>query len=229
MAEKVLVIDDSQFMLRLIDRLLQSEGYEVRTASSGPQGLRLFHQIAPDLVILDIMMPGMDGWEVCQKLREISPVPIIFLTALNSEKNVVNGLLSGADDYLSKPFRADELRARVTAILRRARMPAKEPEILRFAGGTLVVNQTERLVFVDEEEIELSPLEYNLLLFMAKRAGRILPTEFIFENIWGSGADTGQDSVKWYIWRLRQKIEPDPQQPQLILTERGKGYRFSPH
>jgi len=227
-AEKILVIDDDEFLLRLTERVLQKQGYSVFTATNGETGLTLFRQLAPDLVILDVMMPGMDGWEVCRNLRQVSAVPIIFLTALGSEKHVVSGLTSGADDYLVKPFRPEELLARVSALLRRARMPYEPPSILRFGEGDLTINCTEQTVFAYGKEVPLSPIEYNLLLFMAQRAGQILSIETLYNAIWGYTAETGPQAVKWYIWRLRQKIEADPQNPRFILTERGKGYRFSP-
>lgn len=226
--EKILAIDDDVILLKLIRRSLEPLGFSIYTATSGEEGLALFPQIAPDLVILDIMMPGMDGWEVCRRLREVSAVPIIFLTALDSVNDIVQGLTGGADDYLAKPFTIEELGARVTAQLRRARMSHEQPEILRFGGGDLIINCTEQTVFANGQEIPLSPIEYNLLLFMAERAGRILAAPVLFDTIWGSRAETGPESVKWYIWSLRKKIEADPQAPRFILTERGKGYRFSP-
>ncbi len=228
MAEKILVIDDDECLLRLAQKVLENEGYAVFTATSGEQGLALFPQVAPDLVILDVMMPGLDGWEVCRRLRQSSAVPIIFLTALGSERSVVSGLMSGADDYLVKPFRTEELRARVIALLRRARMPHEQLSTLRFGDGDLIINRSEQTVFAYNREVSLSPIEYNLLLFMAQRAGQILPPETLFDAIWGSLADTTPQTVKWYIWRLRQKIEANPREPRFILTERGKGYRFSP-
>jgi two-component system KDP operon response regulator KdpE len=228
MTETILVIDDDEFLLTLIQRLLQPEGYSVFVATNGEDGLELFHQVAPDLVLLDVMMPSMDGWEVCQRLRQTSPVPIIFLTALSSESNIVGGLVGGADDYLVKPFNASELRARVNALLRRARMPLKQPDILRFGDGDLIINRSEQMVFVQGQEVQMSPIEYNLLVYMAERGGQILSTESIFNAIWGPAAETGSQSVKWYIWSLRRKIETNPQKPRFILTERGKGYRFSP-
>jgi len=226
--EKILAIDDDVILLKLIRRSLEPLGFSIYTATSGEEGLALFPQIAPDLVILDIMMPGMDGWEVCRRLRKVSAVPIIFLTALDSVNDIVQGLTGGADDYLAKPFTIEELGARVTAQLRRARMSHEQPEILRFGGGDLIINCTEQTVFSNGQEIPLSPIEYNLLLFMAERAGRILAAPVLFDTIWGSRAETGPESVKWYIWSLRKKIEADPQAPRFILTERGKGYRFSP-
>jgi two-component system KDP operon response regulator KdpE len=228
MAETILAIDDEEFLLKLVSTALGKVGYKVVTATGGEEGLALFHQTAPDLVILDIMMPGMDGWEVCRRLRQTSSVPIIFLTALDTEQNIVDGLVSGADDYLTKPIRIDELRARVAALLRRARMPHERPDVLRFGNGDLIINTAEQSVFAYGEEVPLSPIEYNLLLFMAERAGRILSTDLLYDTIWGAAADSKSQGVKWYIWRLRQKIETDPQEPRFILTERGKGYRFSP-
>jgi len=228
MAETILIIDDHEPMLRLISKLLESDGYSILTAQSGDEGIDLFHQTAPDLVILDVMMPGMDGWEVCRRLRKTSFVPIIFLTALGSENDIVTGLTGGADDYLTKPIRKDELRARVAATLRRARMPHEQTDVLRFANGDLIINQTEQKVFAYGKEVLLSPIEYNLLVFLAERAGRIVATQLLSDTIWGSGASVGSQGVKWYIWSLRQKIEADSQEPRFILTERGKGYRFSP-
>jgi two-component system KDP operon response regulator KdpE len=227
MGEKILIIDDDALLLRMIDLSLQPQGLSVFTARDGKEGLALFHQIAPDLVILDIMMPGIDGWEICARLRQISSVPIIFLTALGSEENIVEGLMGGADDYLVKPFTVAELRARVMALLRRARMSPCTPDILRFGGGDLVIDRSEQMVFAHGHQVTLSPTEYAMLLFMAERAGRILPPHLIFDAVWAPWADASPRSVKWYIWRLRQKIEANPQQPCFILTERGKGYRFS--
>jgi len=226
--EKILVIDDDVILLKLIRRALEPLGFSIHTATSGEEGLKLFPQITPDLVILDIMMPGMDGWDVCRQLRQTSSVPIIFLTALDSVNDIVQGLIGGADDYLAKPFKIDELGARVTAQLRRSRMSHEQPDVLRFGGGALIINRAEQTVFAHNQEVSLSPIEYNLLLFMAERAGRILPARILFDAIWGSMAETGPESVKWYIWHLRQKIEPNPQKPRFILTERSKGYRFSP-
>jgi DNA-binding response OmpR family regulator len=228
MPEKILVIDDDEKLLKLITLALEAKGYSVFTAMNGEEGETLFHQSAPDLVILDVMMPGLKGWEVCHRIRQVSSVPIIFLTALGQTEHLVHGLQTGADDYVAKPVKIAELTARVTALLRRARMPHEQPEVLRFRDGTLIINRTEQKVFAQGLEVSLSPTEYNLLLFMVERAGRILPAELLFDAIWGIRSETRLESVKWHIWRLRQKIETDPQNPQFILTERGKGYRFSP-
>lgn len=229
MAEKILIIDDNVSLLRLMERTFESRGFTVLTANNGAKGLKTFHQMAPDLIILDIMMPGMDGWEVCHRIREVSAVPIICLTALDSLDDIVQGLEKGADDYLVKPFEIDELRARVAAQLRRSRMSHEKPDILRFGGDELVINRQEQQVFVSGQEISLSPTEYNLLVYLAERAGRIISTEDIYQAVWGDWCTTKPDRVKWHIWRLRQKIEEDSSDPRFILTERGKGYRFSLH
>ena len=228
MVEKILVIDDDKTMLTLISVALESQGLSVTTASGGEEGLALFNQVAPDLVILDVMMPDLDGWEVCERVRGVSSVPIIFLTALASTEDVVQGLMGGGDDYLVKPFKVSELRARVTALLRRTRMTYDQPDVMRFGNGDLVINCAEQMVFAYGQEVPLSPIEYNLLLFMAERAGHILPVPLLYDAIWGSYADASSESVKWYVWRLRQKIEVKPRSPRFILTERGRGYRFSP-
>ncbi|HHN93987.1 MAG TPA: response regulator transcription factor, partial [Anaerolineae bacterium] len=140
-----------------------------------------------------------------------------------------SGLTGGADDYLVKPFRIAELAARVSALLRRVRMSYEKPRVISFGNGDLVINLDEQMVFAYGEEVPLSPIEYNLLVFLAERAGRIIPSRVLFDAIWGTMADAGTQSVKWYIWSLRKKIEKDPQHPRFILTERGKGYRFSPN
>ena len=229
MAERILAIDDDQLLLQLIQRSLESGGYEVSTASDGQSGLQQFHEFQPHLVILDVMMPHMDGWETCRRVRDVSTVPIIMLTALGSHQDIVKGLNMGADDYLVKPFHPEELQARVEAVLRRLRMPppASDSSPLRFGGGDLIIDPANRQVMANSEAIDLTPTEYDLLLFMAKRAGRILSTDVIFDNVWPYDADASPDSVKWYIWRLRNKIESEPRNPRYILTERGIGYRFA--
>jgi DNA-binding response OmpR family regulator len=227
-AEKILVVDDDPGLQQLIETYLLQDNYETITASSGEEGLRLLSALKPHLVILDIMMPSMDGWEFCSRVRKVSTVPIIMLTA--SQDDIVRGLRAGADDYLVKPFQKDELLARVSAVLRRANMPppsAKSP--LRFGDGELIIDPTDRVVTLNGESLELTPTEFDLLLFMAHRAGRILSTEFIFENVWSYDSDANLESVKWYMWRLRKKIEKKPSNPQYIITERGVGYRFIPN
>jgi two-component system KDP operon response regulator KdpE len=228
-AETILAIDDDYIMLQVIRWSLESAGYQVITAADGQRGLQQLQESHPHLVILDVMMPNLDGWETCRRIREFSTVPIIMLTALESRDNIIKALKMGADDYVVKPFDPEELQARVTAVLRRIRMPALSSDTspLRFGGGDLIIDSANRQVTVHGEIVILSPKEYNLLLFMAERPGRILPTNIIFDNVWSYNTDASHDSVKWYIWRLRNKIEDDPGNPRYILTERGIGYRFA--
>ena len=226
--ERILIIDDDEALLTVVGAALEAAGFSVFTSRDGAHGLEIFHQVAPHLVILDIMMPGLDGNEICRRLRQTSTVPILFLSAVESTESIVQGLSDGADDYLVKPFTMAELKARVVALLRRTQLPADASQVLRFGDGALIINRAEGRVYAQGEEIELTPLEYNLLTFMAERAGRILTKEILFDAVWGAHADTQIQSVKWHVWRLRQKIEPDPSSPRFVLTERGKGYRFSP-
>lgn len=226
--ERILVVDDDPETLALLRILLEFQGFAVHTASDGTTALHYFHQTAPDLVILDVLMPGMDGKEVCQRIRRRSPVPILFLTAIDQVDSIVDGLNRGADDYITKPFHPAELVARVQAMLRRARLRSSPQRLLRFRGGALVINRDLGRVFLHGEEVPLSPLEYNLLVFLAERAGHVLPPETIYRAIWGSNGEADLKQVKWYVWRLRQKIEADPRNPQFICTERGRGYYFAP-
>jgi DNA-binding response OmpR family regulator len=228
--ERVLVIDDDPLLLQLMMESLKHDNYEVDLAPNGIEGMRLLKEKKHHLIILDIMLPDMDGWEVCHRIRQVSMIPIIMLTALGSRSDIVRGLQAGADDYLVKPFHKDELLARVSAVLRRVNMPPPSPEVpLRFGNGQLVIDPTDRLVTVNGEPVVLTPTEFELLLFMVHRPGRILSTELIFENVWSYDADANIESVKWYIWRLRKKVEKDPGKPKYIVTERGIGYRFVPN
>ena len=227
-AQRILIVDDDEALLTVVGAALQAAGFSVFTSLDGEQGLEIFHQVAPNVVILDIMMPGMNGIELCRRIRQTSTVPILFLSAVETTESIVQGLSEGGDDYQVKPFTMAELKARVVALLRRTQLPADTPEVLRFGDGELIINRYEHRVYARGDGIELTPLEYNLLVFMAERPGRILTKENLFDAVWGIHADTQIQSVKWHIWQLRQKIEPDPGNPRFILTERGKGYRFSP-
>ncbi len=225
---RILVVDDDPELLALLRSLLESYGFAVDTAADGPTALRLLPQVAPDLIILDVLMPGMSGKDVCQQIRRQSPVPILFLTAIGEVDSVVDGLNRGADDYMVKPFHPSELVARVQAMLRRSRLQTAPPRLLHFRGGELVINRTQARVFLRGNEVPLSPMEYNLLLFLAERAGHVIPPEELYNAIWGPGGGVDPRQVKWYIWRLRQKIEDDPSRPRFICTERGRGYYFAP-
>jgi two-component system KDP operon response regulator KdpE len=228
-AERILAIDDDYLVLRLIQHSMEKLGYEVTTAQDGATGLQKLHEVKPHLVILDLMMPHMDGWETCRSIRAISKVPIIILSARGSQQDILKGLKMGADDYLVKPFYPEELQARIEAVLRRARIPIPDSDRLplRFSGSDLVIDPANRQVMVRNKIVDLTPTEYDLLLFMARRVDRVLPIDVIFENVWPYYAEASLNSVKWYIWRLRRKIEDDPRNPRYILTEHGIGYRFA--
>lgn len=226
MAEKILVIDDEETTVQLLSILLERRGYEVIRAYRAEDGLRQAYRSHPDLVLLDIMMPEMDGWEVCRRLRELSDVPIIFLTARSEIRDVVKGLEMGADDYIVKPYDNDELVARVRAHLRRAPSPAISEELV-FDGGDFRVNFLNREVRVRGRQIHLTPKEFNLLGVLVREAGRVITRSELVTEAWGVEYADAIDSLKLYIHYLRQKIEEDPQRPQYILTSRGVGYRFA--
>ena len=229
MLEKILVIDDDPLLLTLIQQSLEQDNYTVTTAQGGHQGLEMMDKVRPDLIILDVMMPGVSGWEICDHIRKTSTVPIIMLTARGSQSDIVRGLQAGADDYLVKPFHQAELLARVSAVLRRVKAtPLSSTAPMAFGEGDLIIDPSDHKVTRGGAEIELTPTEFNLLLFMAHRAGRILSTEVIFDNVWSYDTDANVESVKWYVWRLRKKLEENPSKPKYIITERGVGYRFAP-
>lgn len=225
MSEKVLVIDDEETTVQLIGILLDRRGYEVVKAYSAEEGLRLAYRHQPDLVLLDIMMPDMDGWEVCKRLREMSDVPIIFLTARDETTDVVRGLEMGADDYVVKPYNNEELVARVRAHLRRSPRPNVSEE-LAFNNGEFRINFMNREVKVRDELKHLTPKEFNLLGVLVRNAGRVVPRNELVTQAWGDEYGDAIDSLKLYIHYLRQKVEVNPTRPEYIVTSRGVGYRF---
>lgn len=225
MAEKILVIDDEEPTAQLIELLLKRREFEVIKAYRAEEGLRQAYRHQPDLVLLDIMMPDMDGWEVCKRLREMSDVPIIFLTARGETRDVVKGLEMGADDYVVKPYDNDELVARVRAHLRRSPRPSMSDELV-FDGGDFRINFMNREVYVRNEIKHLTPKEFNLLGVLVRNAGRVVTRTELVTQAWGEEYGDAIDSLKLYIHYLRQKLEKTPTQPDYILTSRGVGYRF---
>jgi len=226
MAEKILVIDDEETTVHLITLLLERRGYEVIKAYSAEDGLRKAYRHQPDLVLLDIMMPDTDGWEVCKRMREMSDVPIIFLTARGEVRDVVRGLEMGADDYVVKPYDNDELVARVRAHLRRSPKPNMSEELV-FNNGDFRINFMNREVRVRNELKHLTPKEFNLLGVLVRNAGRVVPRNELVTEAWGEEYADAIDSLKLYIHYLRQKLEIDPERPEYVLTSRGVGYRFA--
>ncbi len=229
MTKKILIVDDDPGFVRLVEQVLTRKGYEVLKAGSGQQGLRLLFHQRPDIVLLDVVMPGMDGWETCNRIRDICDTPIIMLTGQHSaEEDIVRGLDYGADDYLIKPVGNKELVARVRAVLRRAELPSSLAGVgeATYSDSQLTVSVAERKVIVNGERVRLTPTEFRLLALLVENAGRVLTHQRLLEKVWGWEYVNDLDHVRIYIWHLRQKIEPVPAQPRYILTEPGVGYYF---
>ena len=219
----ILVVDDDPVILKFVSANLKARGFDVITAEDGESALQIMEERLPDLVILDIMMPGMDGFEVCNRIREWSSAPIIMLTAKSEVNDKVNSLNIGADDYITKPFGIEELLARVRAVLRR-RSHTRSPDTATFVNGDLKINLAERWVTVADKQIKLSPTEYSLLKELAQNAGKVLTHQMLLSRIWGPEYGNETEYLRVYIARLRNKIESNPKNPHQILTEPGVGY-----
>ena len=233
MPQKVLVVEDEPTLLDTLQYNLSRQGYQVLTADGGLAALKTARRECPDLIVLDVMLPDMDGFEVCRVLRQEMSVPIIMLTARADEVDKVVGLEVGADDYMTKPFSMRELLARVKAMLRRVRLTREEmaapdgvppPEKLVF--DDLTIDLARREVLRGGRVLRLKPKEYDLLLFLARHRGRVLSRDLILERVWGWDYDGGSRTVDVYLRWLREKIEPDPGNPIRLITVRGIGYRF---
>lgn len=228
----ILVVEDEPVLLETLEYNLKREGYRVLTVASGRSAVETFRREKPDLVILDLMLPDIDGFEVCRILRRESTVPILMLTARTDEVDKVVGLEVGADDYVTKPFSMRELLARVKALLRRERMLREELATERTEGrerlvfGDLVIDDASRTVYLRGEPIPLKPKEYDLLFFLARHRGMALSRELILERVWGWNFVGGSRTVDVHIRWLREKLEDDPANPTRIVTVRGVGYRF---
>jgi DNA-binding response OmpR family regulator len=233
MSETILVVEDEPSLQETLVYNLKKEGYMVEAVGDGREALELARQLKPNLIVLDLMLPGMDGFEVTRVLRKEMTTPILMLTARDDEIDRVVGLEVGADDYLTKPFSMRELMARVKAQLRRARLIREEmssqpaeasQEKLSFEN--LVINQTRREVTLNDVPLQLKPKEYELLLFLAEHKGQMLSREFILERVWGWDYIGDSRTVDVHVRWLRQKIESDSAKPERIITVRGGGYRF---
>ncbi len=223
---QVLVVDDEPRYLKLLRYNLEAAGYEVFAAASGEEALSLVARTNLDLIILDIRLPDIDGYQVCSRVREFSSVPIIMLTAKGEEQEKVRGLRLGADDYVTKPFGAEELMARVEAVLRRGRMAEVTPLPVLTIGG-LSIDFAQRKITIGGQEVNLSPTEYRLLQCLAVNAGRVIVHEELQEKVWGPEYRERYEGLRVYIRRLRKKIEKDPGQPAYILTKPGVGYMLA--
>ncbi len=226
--ETILLIDDDATLRELLAAQLHAAGYGTREAANGSLGLKLAAEGAPDLIVLDVMMPGMSGWEVCERIRAPggakSRVPIILLTAKGEEFDKLRGFRLGVDDYVTKPFSFAELVARVGAVLMRAQ--SAQPLTHNLTSGDLSIDFDQKHVIVGGRPADLTPTEYRLLETLARRGQRTVPTETLLSEVWGPEYAGEVEHVKHYIWTLRSKIEVDPGDPKHIITERGFGYRF---
>lgn len=228
MVTRILVVDDEPRYVRLMEANLISEGYQVLKAYDGQGAVEMVAEDQPDLVLLDVMMPGLNGFGACERIREFSSVPIIMVTAKGEEQDRVHGLDVGADDYIVKPFSATELLARVRAVLRRAQVSGSTFQQSIFNHGNLQIDLARAEVFKDEKMVFLSATEYRLLLQFVHNLGSILTSEDLLVNVWGPEYREDKEILWVSISRLRQKLEDDPRNPQHIVTRSGMGYTMPP-
>ena len=222
----VLLVDDDPQLVRLVRANLESSDYRVLSAADAPLALSILDQEMPDLLVLDVMLPGIDGYELCRRVREVSTVPVIMLTAKVEDADKVRGLKLGADDYVTKPFNVQELLARIEAVLRRAGSPAEANAPRIFTQGDVSVDLLRRRVTVAGREVPLTLTEYKLLSELVTNAGRIMLHRELLTRVWGVEYQDESEYLRAYIRHLRQKIEPDPHQPRYIISKPGIGYLF---
>jgi two-component system KDP operon response regulator KdpE len=223
---RILVVDDEIEIMRALQRSLSAHGYEVFTAGSGEEALDAITHHRPDLILLDLGLPGISGLEVCKRVREQTNLPIIVLSVKDTEHDKVRALDLGADDYVSKPFSINEVLARVRVALRHSAQVQSGTEPI-FTNGPLRVDFSQRLVQIDGKEVKLTPTEYDLLKALIHNSGKIMTRQMLLAQVWGTGYGTEAHYLHVYIGQLRRKIEPDPAQPRFILTISGVGYRFN--
>jgi len=223
MTNKVLVVDDDTTLLRFIREYLEKDGFEVSIADRGQKALRQFYQERPEIVLLDVMMPGMDGWEVCARLKELANVPVILLTAKSAETDKLRGFRLGVDDYITKPFSMAELVARIHAVLARTRSDGDADTLF---AGAITVDMLKREARIEDQVLDLTPTEFRLLTTLARRAGEAVSQDDLITEVWGDIRIKSGSALRRYIWLLRRKIEPDPENPTRLLTVRGYGYRL---
>ncbi|WP_217352470.1 ATP-binding protein [Candidatus Viridilinea mediisalina] len=224
---RILVLDDDAALQHLLERGFQEAGFSVQISGEAQEAMNLLNSYTPDLMIIDLALPGMDGLSLCRQVRQWSSIPIIMLTASATEQDVIKGLRAGADDYVTKPFRMQELIARIDALLRRAQQTTTPGEASLIQLDNLIIDLSHHRITLDQQEIALTPIEYQILTFLARHAGQALSHEQILQAVWGQGY-SGENNYLWvHIANLRKKIEPDPRHPRFILTERGLGYRMA--
>jgi DNA-binding response OmpR family regulator len=223
---RILIVDDDPDALRLLWMALQAPDYEVIQASDGLAALRLAYEMRPDLIILDVMMPLMDGWLTCQRLREVWDTPIIMVTASSELDSRVRGLTLGADDFIAKPFDVDELQMRVRSVLRRAEKRPYLERPVRYADDYLTVDLATRSVEVKGEPISLTPTEFEVLSYLVQHPNQPVSSLELLEAVWGDEYEDAEATLRVHLHHLRRKVEPNPRRPRYIRTERGVGYRF---
>jgi len=223
---RILIVDDELAIIKLLRANLEANGFEAIAATDGAEALQSVERVSLDLVILDILMPRMDGFEVCRRLREWSQIPIIMLSARDDEEDKVKCLALGADDYITKPFGVGELLARVRAVLRRTKATGTVPSKPSFTSGDLKINFVERRVTVAGNEVRLTPTEYGLLQELVLNVGRVLTHTHLLKRVWGPEYEQEKEYLRVFIGRLRAKLEADPTKPRYISTVPGVGYRF---
>jgi two-component system KDP operon response regulator KdpE len=223
----ILVVDDDAQITRVLKTTLSAQGYSIRTASDGEQALQEMRRWPPDLVITDLRMPMMDGLELCRRIREQSPIPVIVLSVKGEEVIKVEALDAGADDYITKPFNVNELLARVRAALRRATMP-QEPEASVIRIGDFHIDIAARKVEVRKQEVHLTPKEFEMLVFLARHPGKVVTHRALLTAVWGASSVEQPEYLRVCVGHLRKKLEPDENKPRYILTDPWVGYRFEP-
>lgn len=229
MSATILLIEDDYILSETLRLMLTKKGFKVEVAGDAIAGLQKAYAVKPEVIVLDIMLPGMDGWQACARFREMSDVPIIMLTAIGSDENIVKGLDMGADDYIVKPVTAEELTARIRALLRRVSLAGgnnnhRRGQILSYDYLTIDFDKHE--VTVEGQRIDLSPTEFRLLAVLARNKGRMLPHEYLLNEVWGPEYTGDIDYLRLYVSYLRRKLEKDSKKPSLIQNEWGVGYRF---
>jgi two-component system alkaline phosphatase synthesis response regulator PhoP len=223
--KKVLVVDDDIKIIKILKIYLQRDGYEVHTAPDGNEALRLAREKHPDVIILDLLLPGIDGYEICKTLRAESEVPIIMLTARTTEQDMIKGLDLGADDYVIKPFSPREIEARVRAVLRRMPYPGHVPEEIKL--GSLKIDFARHDVSLNDKDIALTPTEFKLLGIIARSPGKVFSRAELIDQVFDYDFDSFEHTIETHIRNLRRKIEPDPGNPKYVVTVFGVGYKFA--
>ncbi len=224
---RILVVDDEPQITRVLKTVLASEGYDVRTAADGEEGLAAFNEWSPELVITDLRMPHMDGVSLCRRIRAMATTPIIVLSVKGEEASKVEALDAGADDYVTKPFGIDELTARVRATLRRSVGGEPEDEV-SFDAGAFHVDMNDRRIRTQGREVRLTPKEFDLFVYLARHPNRVLAHATLLEAVWGKPSQEQPEYLRVFMGQLRKKLEPDPSAPRYLLTEPWVGYRFNP-